>query len=106
MNTNVVNFPASEFGSIEELRDFHDARFIRLAYQCILGRDPDIDGLAFYQANLRSNIGPAQLLAILRNSPEIKRVRLAPAAAQPAGTPCTTTLREHLNEEVSSWLDK
>ncbi|MGZ4976595.1 MAG: DUF4214 domain-containing protein [Methylobacter sp.] len=105
MNANVDNLPTPKFGSIEELQAFHDTRFIRLAYQCVLGRDPDPDGLAFYQANLRSNIGSAQLLAILRNSPEIKRVRqAAPAVAQSVAG--EVTLRSYLNEQVSSWLDK
>jgi hypothetical protein len=91
-----------------QLRAFHDARYIRLAYQCVLRRDPDPDELAFYQANLRSNLSPAQFLAKLRNSPEIKHVRQAPAALQSATAEAAgeVTLRSHLNEQLSSWLDK
>jgi glycosyltransferase involved in cell wall biosynthesis len=60
----------SEFHTLEELRAFHNERFIRLAYRSLLGREVDPDGLAHYLAHLRKTISPKDMLAELRCSLE------------------------------------
>lgn len=60
----------SEFQTLEELRAYHNERFIRLAYRTILGREPDPYGLTHYLAVLRKTISSEDMLAELRNSQE------------------------------------
>lgn len=64
----MTSSPLSKFKTIEELRAFHDQRFIRLAYRSILGREPEQAILDTY----RRNISPAEVLEGLRNSEEGK----------------------------------
>jgi hypothetical protein len=48
----------------------HGRTFISCAYQTLLGRDPDPEGLRFYLGQLRSGASKVQILAQLRHSAE------------------------------------
>lgn len=60
------------FHSLDELRSYNDERFIRLAFQSILGREPDSEGLNTYKTHLRSTLSHKDLLDQLRRSDEYK----------------------------------
>ena len=61
---------AGPAGSLSELLALHDRRFIESAYQTIIHREPDNDGIATYLRLLRSGLSKYRILDILRNSPE------------------------------------
>lgn len=48
----------------------HDAEFIRVAYEAVLGRAPDPEGGAYYLGRLRSGVHKLEILRQLRRSPE------------------------------------
>jgi len=56
--------------TLDELLTRHDQAFVHCAYQTLLGRDPDADGLNYYLARLRSGIPKIQILGQLRRSEE------------------------------------
>jgi FkbM family methyltransferase len=58
--------------SLDELLACHDQYFIHCAYQTLLGRAPDSEGLRYYLGRLRSGISKVQILAQLKNSSEGK----------------------------------
>ncbi|MEO0035422.1 MAG: hypothetical protein RLZZ501_1445, partial [Pseudomonadota bacterium] len=60
--------------SLAQLLAEHDEAFVRAAYQAILGRAPDSEGLAYYLRVLRDGGSPLSILARLRFSPEGRRV--------------------------------
>ncbi len=59
-------------GTLDELLANHGQAFIACAYQTLLGRDPDPDGLRFYLAELRNGFSKIQVLVQLRRSEECK----------------------------------
>ena len=59
-------------GTLEELLSHHDERFIHAAYQTLLNRVPDPEGMRYYLTRLRNNISKVEILAQLRNSDEGK----------------------------------
>jgi hypothetical protein len=62
-----------QFETIEELQAFHDERFIRLAYQTILGREVDEGALINLLAHIRVDKTAEDILEILCTSEECKR---------------------------------
>lgn len=56
--------------SVPRLLAPHDAEFIRTAYEAVLGRAPDPEGLAYYLGRLRSGVHKLEILRQLRRSPE------------------------------------
>lgn len=60
--------------SVTHLLAQHDVAFLRDAYQAILGRAPDGEGLVYYLGRLRQGDNPVSILARLRLSPEGRRV--------------------------------
>lgn len=55
---------------VDELLELHDATFVVAAYQALLWRTPDAEGMRFYVARIRSGISKIQILAEMRKSPE------------------------------------
>jgi hypothetical protein len=58
--------------SVEYLVSFHDEKFVHVAYNILLNRTPDPDGLAYYLSRVRSGISKIEILAQLRLSEEGK----------------------------------
>lgn len=56
--------------SIPRLLAPHDAEFIRVAYEAVLGRAPDQEGGAYYLGRLRAGVHKLEILKQLRRSPE------------------------------------
>jgi glycosyltransferase involved in cell wall biosynthesis len=56
--------------TIEELLSLHDETFIRCAYESVLGRDPDPEGLSHFLARIRAGHSRHAILAAIRLSPE------------------------------------
>ena len=52
--------------SVEELLSYYDEEFVQCAYQTILGRVPDAEGLQYYLARVRAGISKIEILAQLR----------------------------------------
>ena len=60
----------SPITSVPRLLAPHDAEFIRVAYQAILGRAPDPEGGTYYLGRLRAGTHKLEILKQLRRSPE------------------------------------
>lgn len=58
--------------SADELLAHHDQHFVQCAYQSLLGRAPDPEGMRYYLGRLRTGISKIQILAQLRTSSEGK----------------------------------
>jgi hypothetical protein len=56
--------------SLEELLSYHDKRFVHCAYQTLLGRAPDAEGMRHYHARLRAGADKIELLTELHSSAE------------------------------------
>ena len=56
--------------TLNELLASNDQRFVYRAYQKILGRTPDPEGLSYYLERLRSGFSKIEILKQLRRSPE------------------------------------
>lgn len=80
-NTNFVDLAAtlrnpfmpadeSPITSVPRLLAPHDAEFIRVAYQAVLGRAPDPEGGTYYLARLRTGTHKLEILRQLRRSAE------------------------------------
>lgn len=65
-NANVKN------KTLENLLNYQDERFIKYAYEIILGRFPDAEGLQFYLSKLKTESSKIEILYQLRNSKEGK----------------------------------
>ncbi|MBB3258040.1 GT2 family glycosyltransferase/glycosyltransferase involved in cell wall biosynthesis [Paraburkholderia bannensis] len=65
--------PAS---SLSELIALYDERFVTVAYHTLLRRAPDVEGMRYYLARLRSGISKAELIAQLHLSPEGRSARV------------------------------
>lgn len=62
---------------IEELLQYHDEEFIKNAYQCLLGRKPDLQGFRYYLTQLRNGkLSKTEILAHLRYSKEGKENKI------------------------------
>lgn len=58
------------FTNLEQLRAYHNEHFIRLAYQAILGREVEAEGLHYYLSLVGQNLSQAEFVAELCTSPE------------------------------------
>lgn len=58
------------FTSLEQLRIYHNERFIRLAYLAILGREAETEDLHHHLSLLGQNLSRTEFLVVLRTSPE------------------------------------
>jgi len=69
---------AAGAGTLEELLSYQNDRFVTNAYQVLLGRKPDPEGMKYYLDRLRKGINKIEILAQLRNGKEgqSKRVRI------------------------------
>ncbi|WP_409409750.1 DUF4214 domain-containing protein [Acidithiobacillus ferriphilus] len=56
--------------NIYEILIFDDIEFVSLAYQCILGRNPDEQGLRYYRGRLASGYSKESVISQLARSPE------------------------------------
>ena len=59
--------------TLAELLACHDQQFVICAYQTLLGRQPDFEGLGYYLDRLRTGFSKIQILAQLRLSNEGKK---------------------------------
>ena len=62
----------SVVSTLDELLACHDQQFVRCAFQTLLGRDPDPEGLGYYLGRLRTGYSKMRILAQLRLSKEGK----------------------------------
>ncbi|WP_426146619.1 glycoside hydrolase family 99-like domain-containing protein [Polaromonas sp. DSR2-3-2] len=58
--------------TLEELLSYHDERFIHSAYQTLLGRAPDSEGMRYYLARVRAGISKVEIFTQLHLSAEGK----------------------------------
>ena len=58
--------------TLNGLLTLHDRQFIECAYQTLLGREPDPEGLDYFLGRLRRGVSKLSILADLRLSPESK----------------------------------
>ena len=65
----------SAASTLEELLSYHDEQFVHSAYQTVLGRAPDPEGLRYYLARVRAGINRIEILNQLRFSKEGKKKR-------------------------------
>jgi O-antigen chain-terminating methyltransferase len=72
MQTSDLNHPVS----IASFLAFHDDEFIHHAYQCVLGRNPDSDGLPHYLTLLRQGESKIEILGRLRYSREGRQLKV------------------------------
>ncbi len=56
--------------TLDELLTFHDQRFVRLAYQTLLGREPDPEGLDYYIRRLHRGFAKIGVLKQIHHSKE------------------------------------
>lgn len=85
--------------TLPELLACHDQQFVCCAYQTLLGREPDPEGLGYYLGRLRMGFSKIQILAQLRLSNEGKTY----AAKLPG---LDTAIQHHKKEKYSfiGWL--
>ena len=65
-----ANFPKASIASLDDLLDYHDEAFVSAAYQTLLRRAPDAEGLAYYVRRLRRGVGKLQILDQIYRSSE------------------------------------
>ena len=58
--------------SLTELLSYYDEEFVHCAYQTLLGRAPDAEGLCYYLARVRSGVSKVEILTQLRIGEEGK----------------------------------
>ncbi|MGQ0484084.1 MAG: FkbM family methyltransferase [Hyphomicrobiales bacterium] len=68
-NLELARAPSAA-STLDELLARHDETFVRSAYQTLLGRDADAEGLGHYLGLLRAGVSKTRLLAQLRLSAE------------------------------------
>jgi hypothetical protein len=56
--------------TLDELLSYHDLHFVLCAFQTLLGRAPDPEGLNYYLGRVRTGHSKIQILKQLRRSPE------------------------------------
>jgi hypothetical protein len=59
-------------GFLEENSRLAPEAFVRRAYEVLLGREPDEDGLAFYSKEIASGIPPSSTVDCLLSSSELE----------------------------------
>lgn len=57
---------------VDQLLELHDAAFVDAAYQALLGRAPDPEGMRYYLGRLRAGYGKARVIAQMAESAEAK----------------------------------
>lgn len=62
--------------TLDELLVYQNDAFIKKAYQILLGRSPDSEGMKYYLNRLNSGVNKVEVLFQLRNSPEGKSKRV------------------------------
>ena len=67
------NNPIKIAQSVEDLLSYYDEDFVRCAYQTLLGREPDEDGLRYYLIRVRSGVDKMEILAQIRCGVEGKK---------------------------------
>jgi Membrane-bound metallopeptidase len=85
--------------TLEELIAHHDQQFVRCAYQTLLGRAPDSEGLGYYLGRLRTGISKIRLLKQIRFSVEGKT-----HAAELPGLDAAIQLYERGQLPLIGWL--
>ena len=85
--------------SLDELLACHDHHFVHCAFQTLLGRAPDPEGLGYYLGRLRTGFSKIRILAQLRLSKEGK----AHAARLPG---LDVAIQQHQKEQypLIGWL--
>ena len=63
---------SQSFTNLEQLRAYHNERFIRLAYKCILGREAEAEVLHRYLSLVDRHFSQEEFLVELCASPEAK----------------------------------
>jgi GT2 family glycosyltransferase/glycosyltransferase involved in cell wall biosynthesis len=67
MGLSDMNIPVT---TLDELLSHYDERFIYSAYQALLGRVPDADGMHYYLTRVRAGVDKLEILGQLRRSVE------------------------------------
>jgi hypothetical protein len=80
----------------DQLLAGHGAAFLNRAYQTLLGREPDPEGLRFYLGQLKRGISKIQILAELRRSREARSW----AKRQPARAGSAAAMMHRLDWEI------
>ena len=71
--TQVTKQPATDVAyTLDELLICNDQQFVRCAYQTLLNREPDAEGLGYYLGRLRIGFSKLWILAQIRSSQESK----------------------------------
>jgi FkbM family methyltransferase len=68
--------PPSAAATLGALLQYHDRQFVQCAYQSLLRREPDADGLQYYVHRLRAGAPKIQILSEIYASDEAKSVGL------------------------------
>ncbi len=73
------NYNKTTVNILDELISLHDQDFVQSAYQILLGRAPDPEGLHYYLTRIRKGISKEEILAQLGQSSECKsrKVKIA-----------------------------
>lgn len=87
---------------VATLLDQGDARFVRLAYQALLGRKVDDNGLANYLAQLRSGADKAGILVEIASSLEGRRSQIQ----VPGLDELITASRQHKPSRLNRFLQR
>ena len=58
--------------NIDQLLELNDAIFVEGAYQALLGRTPDLEGMRYYLDRLRAGHAKAEIIAQIAASPETR----------------------------------
>src|ERR1700733_14487159 len=71
--TQVTRQPTTDVAyTLDELLACYDQHFVRRAYQTLLNREPDSEGLGYYLGRLRMGFSKLWILAQIRSSQESK----------------------------------
>lgn len=87
---------------LDELLRLDGLEFVNLAYRTVLRRDPDIEGLSSYLAQLRSGANKAQLLRALASSQEAVDRGLSEAVLALLPPPAAAGLRAGIRRLLAS----
>jgi glycosyltransferase involved in cell wall biosynthesis len=67
MNSTLPDTPAM---TLAQLVSYQDERFVQCAYDALLNRKPDDEGMRFYLSSVRAGISKLEILSQIRLSPE------------------------------------
>ena len=85
--------------SVDELCQYSDREFLELAYQALLGREPDASGEAHFLHELRAGLSKLSVLSALRMSAEGQR-----RVPELAGLDRALRRYRQANRPYSGWL--